>query len=71
LPPSNKKHPPPEEDSCSFYNLVGAGEQRLWHGEAQHLGGIEIDHKLEVGRLLDWQIGRFVDTARDNGQSQR
>jgi hypothetical protein len=31
----------------------GAGEQRGWHGEAERLGGCEIDDKLELGRLFD------------------
>jgi hypothetical protein len=35
-----------------FNHLVGAGEQRLRHGEAQRLRGLEIDHQLELGRRL-------------------
>ena len=30
------------------------------HVEAEHLGGLEVDHQLEFGRLLDWQIGRLL-----------
>ena len=40
-------------------HLVGAGEQRVGHGEAERLGGLEVDHQLEFCRLLDRQIGRF------------
>jgi hypothetical protein len=40
-------------------HLVGAREQRRRHGEAESLGGLEVDHQLECGRLLDWQVGRF------------
>jgi len=29
----------------------------LRHGEAEHLGGLQIDDQLEFGRLLDRQIG--------------
>jgi hypothetical protein len=29
------------------------------HREAERLGGLEIDHQLELGRLLDRQIGRL------------
>src|SRR4051812_24893925 len=42
----------------SFDDLVGAGEERLRHGEAERLRGLEVDYQLEFGRLLDRQIGR-------------
>ena len=29
------------------------------HGEAERLGGLEVDDQLELGRLLDRQIGRL------------
>src|SRR5947209_5431933 len=41
----------------SLYDLVGAGEDRGRHGQAERLGGLEIDHQLENGRLLDRQVG--------------
>src|SRR3954447_15481388 len=41
-----------------FNHLVGTGEKRLWHGQAERLDGLQIDHQLKLGRLLDWQIGR-------------
>ena len=41
----------------SLDHLVGAHEDRWGHGQAQRLGGVEIDYQLESGRLLDWQIG--------------
>ena len=31
----------------------------MGHGQAQRLGGVEIDYQLEYGRLLEWQIGGF------------
>jgi hypothetical protein len=43
--------------AASFDDFVGADEDRLWHGEAERLGGLEIDNQLECGRLLDRQIG--------------
>jgi hypothetical protein len=32
-------------------------QQSRWNGEAKCLGGLEIDAKLELGRLDDRQIG--------------
>jgi hypothetical protein len=36
----------------SFDDLVGAGENRGRDGQAERLGGLEIDHQLQFGRLL-------------------
>jgi hypothetical protein len=47
-------HPPVLLD-----DLVGAGEDRLRHGEAERLGRVEVDHLLECRRLLDWEIVRL------------
>src|SRR5438067_2407477 len=40
-----------------FDHLVGAGEDRWWHGKAQRLVSLKIDYQLDSRRLLDWQIG--------------
>src|SRR5262245_63481695 len=43
-----------------FDHLVGAGEQRWRHVEAEHLRRSHIDDQLEPGRLHDRQIRRFL-----------
>jgi hypothetical protein len=37
----------------------GSG-QAGWDGEAERLGGLEVDDELEFGRLLDLQVGRLL-----------
>src|SRR5271167_3361371 len=43
----------------SFDHLVGGGEQRLWDTKAERLRSLEVDDKLELRRVLHWQIGRL------------
>jgi len=45
--------------SALLDDLVGAREQRLRHRQAERLRGLQVDHQLEFGRLLDRQIGRL------------
>jgi hypothetical protein len=47
--------------------LVGAREERLWHGEAERLGGLEIDDQLDPGALVDRQIGGFLTLEDPSG----
>ena len=39
-----------------FDHLIGALQERLRDGEAERLGGLEIDDQLEFRRWLDRQI---------------
>src|SRR5215510_2475172 len=40
-------------------DLIGPQKDRLWNGEAERLGCIEIDNELKFGRLLHRQISRL------------
>jgi hypothetical protein len=37
--------------------FVGAGEQRGWDGDAEHLRGLQVDDEFELGGKLNWQMG--------------
>src|SRR6266487_915600 len=43
----------------SLNHLVRTQQQRLRDREAECLGGLEVDHELELGRLFDWQVTGF------------
>jgi len=47
--------PTPDMISLLDY-LVGAVQHRWRDFEAKRFGGLEIDHQLECGRLLNWYI---------------
>jgi hypothetical protein len=40
-------------------DLVGPQEQRLGDREAEGLRGLEVDHQLDLGRLLHREIARL------------
>jgi hypothetical protein len=56
--------------SALLDHLIGAGEQRRWHRQAQRLGSLQIDHQLVFRRLFHGQVGwlgtfeNFVDVGR-------
>jgi hypothetical protein len=56
----------PEADisQLSFYDFVGAGEDRWRNGQPERLRSVEVDDKLKPRRLLDRQIGR-LGTSED------
>jgi hypothetical protein len=43
---------------ASFDYLIGPSEEHRRHVDAERLGGLEVDYQLELGRLLNRQIGR-------------
>ena len=50
----------PQQTALLFDHLVGAGEERRGHFEAERLGGFKIDYKLEFGWLQHRQVGRLL-----------
>jgi hypothetical protein len=38
-------------------HLVSRGQQSFRHLNVEQLGGLQVDDKLELGRLNDWQVG--------------
>src|SRR6516165_3094560 len=45
-----------QQKGILFDQLIGSHEQLVRHGEAESLGGFEIDHQVEFRRLLDRQV---------------
>ena len=48
-------------------HLGGANKKRVWYGEAERLGGLEVDHELEFGGPHDRQVGGFLAVENPSG----
>src|SRR5262245_21437006 len=59
LPPTRVMNARRSISLCSPDDFVSPQEQRLRDGQTESLGGLEVDHELEPGGLLDGQIGRL------------
>src|SRR6516164_8257777 len=49
-----------EPPFTSFDHLVGASEERFGNRKADRFRGFDVDHQLELGRLLNRQITRLL-----------
>ena len=50
----------PQQIASLFDHLVGAADQRVRDGDAERLGGLQVDDHLDFSGLLDRQIGRLL-----------
>jgi hypothetical protein len=57
--PVHTDGPLPEVSSPLFHDVVGEREEFIWNGEAERLGGLEVDDEIKFGRLLDRQLARL------------
>jgi hypothetical protein len=54
-----------------FDHLIRSEQKRRRDGQAQRLGGLEVDHQLELRGLLNGEIGRlgpFEDLVHVHGR---
>ena len=48
-----------QQKPALFDHLVGAQQERLWDLQTERLGSRKIDDEIELGRLLDRDVGRL------------
>src|SRR5262249_30077680 len=54
-----------------FDHLIGTVLHRLRHGNAERLGGLEVDEQLDFRDLLDGQISRLVAPKYSSGKDAK
>jgi hypothetical protein len=61
----------PQQRSSLFEHLVCAHEERFGDGQAKGLGGLEVDHQLELDWGLDWKLARICALENTIGIGRR
>ena len=68
---TNRRQSAAPPKGALFDHLIGGGEQCGRHVEAERLGSLEVDHQLELDRLLDWDITRSRPAQKSCRLTQR
>ena len=50
-----------------FDHQIGAAKQRKRDGNAEGLGGFQINDQVDLGGLLNWKIGRLLSLENPAG----
>ena len=51
----------------SFKDFVGTAGQRQWDGDAERLGGLEVQEQFDLSGLLNWQVGGLLALENPSG----